>query len=144
MNFLIDYHARELLFGPALPLPHSARLISGPDSHFAIIESSIQGKTVRLQVDTGFDGLILYRSETHQANLQSYESHIATGSQTLPSHTVVQSDFRIGDWRLSHAQLTVLEDASPPSGELDGVIGTAFLSQLRVAFDFEKQMIYWE
>src|SRR5262249_26757048 len=75
-SFMIDYQSHRLVFlletqfqvpqGAVPQLAHSAPLISdnslsGAGRRFAVIEASIAGQTVRLQVDSGFEGLLLYK-----------------------------------------------------------------------------------
>jgi hypothetical protein len=166
-NFVIDYRSRQLVFylGAAPRLAHSAPLVSSvseasevsevserPPWRFAIIESSIGGHKVRLQVDSGFDGLLLYRErmpillrgeESFAATLAQGESHIANVGQSLLARSTDSPRVRIGDWQAPNTQLLV--DGPPPEwAPFDGLIGTAFLSQRRVAFDFQNSMVYWE
>jgi len=154
MNFVIDYHARRLSFGVAARLPHSAALVSldSADSsdtrgsvdtaRFAVIESTVMGKTVRLQVDTGFDGLLLYRNRLRG---RGELSMIAGTGQTFLAHSVDSPGVQIGDWLAPHdAQVHVVNGAPQESAGFDGVIGTSFLSKRQVGFDFEKGRLWWE
>jgi predicted aspartyl protease len=183
-SFLIDYRSRQLVFfqvsqpqvprsqvpqgpapplgfGPLLKLPHSAALIPGDSTsagRFAVIEASIRGKILRLQVDSGFDGLLLYRARVPGFNddrmfsavtpvaaaFRGGEAHVANVSQTLLARSYASPGVEIGDWRAPHAQLLVVDGPPPESAQFDGLIGTAVLSQRRVAFDFQNGMIYWE
>jgi predicted aspartyl protease len=154
-NLVIDYQNRRLSFGSAPILSHSTPLVSwvsGPSWRFAMIESTIGGRQVRLQVDSGFDGLLLYRERmpglfrddrSGGAALAPSESHIADVGQNVFVRSVDSRSVRIGDWQAPHSQFLV---AGPPPGSapFDGLIGTAFLSQRRVAFDFQNGMMYWE
>jgi predicted aspartyl protease len=168
-NFVIDYQSRRLVFGSAPPLAHSAPLVSlasGPARsssspwRFAIIESTIGGEEVRLQVDSGFDGLLLYRERTAglvgdgsgaglppAPALARNESHIANLGQRLLVHNFDSRRVRIGDWQAPLPRGQRLVEARPPvtvPAPFDGLIGTALLSHRRVAFDFQSGMMYWE
>lgn len=144
-NLTIDYRARQLLIGAVLPLRHSTRMLSSPGSRFAVIEARITGKRMRLQVDSGFNGLLLYSGAT-SANMKlvSRESRIANPAQTLLARSCASSDFEIGDWRPASVQLAVVDGAPPESAGFDGLIGTTFLSNRRIAFDFDNGLIHWE
>jgi len=144
-NFVIDYQGRKLVFGEVAPMAHSARLLLGdPSSRLAVIESTMMRKPLRLQVDSGFEGVLLYRGRMAAGESQIHESRIVNVAQTLLAHTLPAADFNIGDWHSPSGKLTVVDQAPPESAEFDGLIGTAFLSQRRVAFDFQHGMIYWE
>jgi predicted aspartyl protease len=155
-SFLIDYRSHRLVFGPVPRLAHSAPFVSlvpGESSlRFVVIESTILGHRFRLQVDSGFEGVLLYRdqlpispgdrmSATSPAHGQS---NVANLGQTLLARSLSPPDVQIGVWHAPHAQLTVVDGTSPESAEFDGLIGAAFLSKGRVAFDFENGMISWE
>lgn len=145
-NFVIDYEARRLTFDSAPTMPHSASLVSGDSNpRLAVIESTITGKTLRLQVDSGFDGLLVYCSRLNTpAALAAAESHIANVGQTLPARSFDPPEVQIGDWRSHHPQVSVVDSAPPEPAEFDGLIGTAFLSKRRVAFDFQNALISWD
>ena len=175
-SFLIDYQSHRLVFfqapqfqGPAPQLAHQARLLplasassaaqSAVDDgrRFAVIEASIGGKTVRLQVDSGFEGLLVYGSQlpdrdrvaigSRSANpFAGGDSHIANLGQNLVAHSLASPliNVQIGEWRAPHPQLTLVDGPAPESAVFDGMIGTAFLSRKKVAFDFQNGMIYWE
>jgi predicted aspartyl protease len=145
-NFVIDYKAHRLIFGSAPALPHSAPLVSaGSNPRLAVIQSTIMGKTLRLQVDSGFEGLLLYRTRLNApAAFAGSESHIANVAQPLLAHSFDAPDVQIGNWRSRYPQVSVVDSAPPESAAFDGLIGTAFLSSRRVAFDFENQILSWD
>ena len=144
-SFLIDYAQRRLVFGAAPVLAHSAPLFSGEsDRRFAIIEATIAGQTVRLQVDSGFEGLLLYGDRMQNDAITSRKSQIANVGQNLLTHTFSPPDVHIGDWRAPRAQVTIVEGPPPETAEFDGLIGTAFLSKTRLAFEFQNGRIFWE
>jgi predicted aspartyl protease len=157
-SFLIDYQSRRLVFfqlpqGPVPHLSHSAALVSlasasseGSDDarRFAVIEALVAGKTVRLQVDSGFEGLLLYADRVQGVTSAGQDSHIANLGKSLMAHSVVPPDVHIGDWHARQAQLTLIDGPSSGSPVFDGLIGAAFLSKKKVAFDFQNGMICWE
>ena len=102
-------------------------------------------KTLRLQVDSGFDGLLLYRTSLNfPAAFAGSQSYIANVAQPLRARTFDPPEVQIGDWRSHQPQVSVVDSAPPESAGFDGLIGTAFLSRGRVAFDFENGVISWE
>lgn len=176
-SFLIDYQSHRLVFfqapqfqGPAPQLAHQARLLpsvstqsaaqsvtSDASRRFAVIEASIAGKTVRLQVDSGFEGLLVYGSQLPDRDRAAFgsrsansfaggESHLANLGQNLVAHSLAAPliNVQIGEWHAPHPQLTLVDGPAPESAVFDGLIGTAFLSKKKVAFDFQNGIIYWE
>lgn len=145
-SFTIDYKARQLVFGVAQTLPHGAHLAgSGTDLRFAVIETTVSGRPLRLQVDSGFNGVLVYADR--MGDLSSWVgrgSRIARADQSMFAHSFNALQVQIGDWRPQHADVTVADRESRDFDGFDGMIGTQVLSRRRVAFDFEKQMVYWD
>jgi hypothetical protein len=110
-----------------------------------VIESTIIGKTLHLQVDSGFDGLLVFRSRlnTRSAFARS-ESYLANIAQTLVARTFDLTGGADRRLRSHHPQVSVVDGAPAESAGFDGLIGTAFLSKGRVAFDFDNKIVYWE
>ena len=160
-SFLIDYRSHRLIFGVLPRLAHSVPLLSSGDSNlrFAVIESTIEGHRLRLQVDTGFESVLLYqgrvpgldRDGLSGAAFGGFASHnhnedarIVNVTQGLTARSFASVDIQIGEWHVPHAQISVVDGPSPESAEFDGLIGSAFLSRQRVAFDFENGIVSWE
>ncbi|HEY6274345.1 MAG TPA: retropepsin-like aspartic protease [Terriglobales bacterium] len=162
LSFVIDYHSRKLVFGQPPRLTHSAPLVSrnpglglsgGSGFRMTLIDANVLGKRLRLQVDSGFAGLLLYGDRTPDLARENVadgsrvgrgEAHIANLGQSLRARSFAPPDVQIGDWHASHAQILLVDGPPPESADFDGLIGTAFLSQRRVAFDFQNARICWE
>jgi len=142
-NFLIDYQARQLTFAPAQqPLAHTASLIH--KQRFALVESFVTGRRVLLQVDTGFPGLLLYEASAGNfAGPGGLEGRVESLSHTFVASHRGRQEVRIGDWRSSHLDLSVIE-ADQNSLVFDGLLGPQALHARRIAFDFENNLVSWE
>jgi hypothetical protein len=159
-SFLIDYQSHRLIFGPSARLAHSMPLLPSGDSNlrFAVIESTILGYRVRLQVDTGFENVLVYQGRvpgldrgglSGAASFRGFASRqedarIVNAAQSLTAYSFASVDVQIGEWHVPHAQISVIDGPAPESAEFDGLVGAALLSRQRVAFDFEHGIISWE
>lgn len=142
-NFVIDYHARVLTFGAHQVTPHGASL--APGSRFAVIDSTVLGKKLRLQVDTGFSTLLLYGSHMDRlANLKDTGTRVVGVGLESRVRTIELPEVQVGDWRGSHVRVSVIDDAPSEPVGFDGLLGPRVLGARRVAFDFENRMLFWD
>lgn len=142
-NFVIDYKARQLLFTRLASLPHSARL--NPDQRFAVVESTVMRQQLRLQVDTGFQGLLVYRGRLRTlANHAKEEGLVETVTHALLAVSFVSSDVQIGNWNAPHLEVSFIDAAPRGFVGFDGLIGPRALRANRIAFDFENNLLYWD
>lgn len=156
-NFLIDYDRRVMRFGFAAPMAYGIPL--EPGARLVRISSNVLGHSVRLQVDTGFNGLLLYGTrlkwlERYSSGqvLDARETHggmrVAGVEQRSSVRSVGLGRVEVGNWRASRVGVSVLDGA--PRGfdgfdqAFDGLIGPRMLGSKRVAFDFDSRMLYWE
>ena len=142
-NFTIDYKTHSIVFGAAQALAHGTLLIS--DSRFALVDSKVLGKTVRLQVDTGFKGLLLYGGRLGLL-LRGVDAgaKMSEPGRTLSVHSAGLREVRIGDWRSSNLNVFMIEDGPRDFAKFDGLLGPRVLGAQHVAFDFDHGMLYWD
>jgi predicted aspartyl protease len=145
INFSIDYDSKKIIF-------HSHQRehtpASGqPLSECLILELQVQGHPVRLIVDTGFPGLLLYEERL----LKRVPALRTTGSPTyvtiggrLQAKQAVLPDVVFG---ARNGEVSVLLVKAPPPDTLpgiDGIVGLAPLKARRVHFDFVGKRLSWE
>lgn len=141
-NFLIDYKARQLIFTAVPSLAHAAPLLH--DQRLALVEALVMGKRMVLQVDTGFQGLLLYGERPGTFGVRaSRANQIVTPAHTLLAASLSAAEVRIGNWRTSSLEASVI-DASLELAGFDGLIGPQALSAHRLAFDFENNQLSWD
>ena len=156
-NFLIDYEQQVMRFGVAAPMVYGTAL--APGARFALISLNVLGHPVRLQVDTGFNGLLLYGKRLGW--LQKYSgtrmvdarktgggTRVAGVEQRSTVRSVDLSRVEAGNWHASHLIGSVL-DGAPRDFDgfdeaFDGLFGPRLLGSRRVVFDFDARMLYWE
>jgi predicted aspartyl protease len=145
MSFVIDYKSQVITFGHAATMAHSAAL--APGLRFALIDSNVLGKPQRLQVDTGFNGLLLFgqRPEEFAARPPGDTgARVAGVAQTTHARSVESPEVLVGNWRASHMMVTLLDRVPRDVTEFDGLFGPRLLGTRRVAFDFDHRMLYWD
>lgn len=140
-SFIVDYKLRLLTFGSASALVHEAKL--SEDSRFVLVDSTISGKTLRLQVDTGLNGILLYAKRLSLESPAFRAGAHMMGVSASSAVREVDAEVRIGSWRSRGTPISLL-DGEPAQGYFDGMLGARTLTSRRIAFDFERGMVYWD
>ena len=141
-SFLIDYRARQIKFGPVPHLSHSAPLVS--TERLLLLQALVGQKILRLQVDTGFNAILIYggrvRSfQDHQTNSQSESFGQRSNAQPISLPRL-----QIGNWSGTQVPAAVTDDE--PSGVVgfEGLLGPIAIGVRRLAIDFDQRVISWE
>jgi predicted aspartyl protease len=127
------------------------------DGYHLFISCLINGKTARLLVDTGASRTV-FDSERIRAFLPE-EEHIfekvdklstGLGTNTMESHTVILSEFSIGDTifkdyiavvlNIDHVNQSYKMLGFP---EIDGVLGGDLLHEMKAVIDYRRKQIRW-
>ena len=145
INFSIDYGSKKIIFD-SHQRTH-IRTSGEPLSECLILEPQVQGHPVRLIVDTGFPGLLLYEERL----LKRVPALRMVGSPTgvniggrLQAKQAVLPDVVFG---ARNGEVSVLLVKAPPPDTLpgiDGVVGLAPLKAHRINFDFVNKTLTWE
>jgi predicted aspartyl protease len=143
-NFVIDYKTQVITFGSSPALAHGSPL--APGLRFALIDSNVLGRHLRLQVDTGFNGLLLYGRCIEESALipVGTGARVSGVSRASSARTVESQEVRVGNWHASRVLVAVMDDAPTAFAEFAGLLGPRLLSTRRVAFDFDHRMLYWD
>lgn len=144
-DFSIDYDAKKIIF-------HSSqREYSGPASEpfldFVILELLVQGHPVRLIVDSGFPGLLLYderlRRQVPGLRTLGSPTEVSLGGTLQGKHAVLP-DVVFGR---RNDNISVLLMQAPPPDTLpgiDGIVGLTPLKAHKVRFDFVAKRVSWK
>jgi predicted aspartyl protease len=145
INFTIDFDAGHLIFDPD---PPKAYLAGGdPMTKCLIVQLQVQDRPVRLIVDTGSQGILLYEERLRRSvpGLRTSGSiKNATLGGRVPARQATLPDVVLGN---RNRELPVVflpapaEDALPG---IDGIVGVAALQAHRVRFDFSRRTLSWE
>jgi predicted aspartyl protease len=143
-NLTIDNVARKLLFEP-IEQPASEGIIKA-DPVCLIAKVELQGEPVRLIVDTGLQGIVLYEDRVLKripALVVERKTKVDIGWR-LHAKQVTIPNVRIG---ASEIDPKVWLVKSPPEGVLsgiDGFLGTSSLEARWIRFNFATNTLSWQ
>jgi predicted aspartyl protease len=144
-NFTIDYGAGHLIFDPMAPRTYLAG--GDPMTKCLIIELQVQYRPVRLIVDTGLQGIVLYEERLRRSvpGLRTSGSiKSASMGGRLPARLATLPDVVIGN---KNHELPVVLLPAPQEDMLpgiDGIVGVPALQARRVHFDFSRKTLTWQ
>lgn len=141
-KFVIDYKAKTITFGESPSLKYTSRLL--PEQRLALLEVVLDGKRLRLQIDTGFNAVLVYGGKLRSSPIQEFDSHSTTFGIPLRAQTAYVRELQIGDWKIKRVTAYVTDEAPAGNPGFDGLFGPAAVGIRRLAFDFETQTITWE
>jgi predicted aspartyl protease len=143
-NFSVDYAAKKIIFDS----PRQGGKVAHDDvlANGLIFEAQVQGHPIRLIVDTGFPGILLFeerlRTTVPKLRLIGDVSKVIMGER-LHAKKATLPGVVIGP---SHMDVSVFLTKDPVPGLLpgiNGVLGIAALKARRVNFDFTAGTLSW-
>lgn len=142
-SFCIDYSAQRVVFGPvtrdgiALPLKGEPPL--------ATVDLAVNGQDVRMLVDTGAAGLVLFQSRVEN-RLPLPQSAVSRSTSNLSGNFFVREfspdDVVIGGKRFPLKKAFLAPDQQDYNRAFDGLMGVGALGFKSIAFDFEAHIVY--
>jgi predicted aspartyl protease len=145
INFSIDYDLKKIIFQTHQRehIPASGE----PLSECLILEVQVQGHPVRLIVDSGFPGLLLYEERLLKhipaLRIAGRPTGVSIGGRLQAKHAVLP-DVVFG---ARNEEVSVLLVKAPPPDAIsgiDGIVGLAPLKARRINFDFVGKTLTWE
>ncbi|HZQ90175.1 MAG TPA: retropepsin-like aspartic protease [Terriglobales bacterium] len=140
-SFTLDYHRRQIVFGVHT---REDAVALDPRLPYLVLVGRLGSTPLRLQVDTGFDGLLLYRDRVPSGTLPPPRPMQTPRSREMRSMAgpAAETEVEVGDlWidglRLAGARALVL-DRAPEDAQFDGVIGPRGIPVSSITFDFER------
>jgi predicted aspartyl protease len=142
-NFRIDYVRKEIVFGPVEVAGSTVRFASGPP--FVMVPMTIENQPLKILVDTGTSGLLLFARQlgAWQGGLArvGIASTAGLGGPTyLP--VVEVSESRMGEHDLGVREVYLSN--RPECCSFDGLLGISAARMKQIAFDFEKGLFSWQ
>jgi predicted aspartyl protease len=142
-GFLIDYERRKIVFGTGT-VNHDEVL--RPKVPFLVMQVMIQGRVVRLIVDTGMQGVLLYedrlRKEFPNLGVEVERDKVQNGYLRVKRAKI--QGFIVGT---AESERTVFLMNGPSENLLpgiDGYLGTGALNAQQVAIDFANNTLAWK
>ena len=140
-SFTIDYGAREIIFGPVQSSPAAVPFESGPP--LVTVTMKIEGRPLRLLVDTGASGLLLFPGDQRWAERAAIvgEHASTTISGSFTREEVELSDMQLGGLRMPSHTAYVVWARKETTPDFQGLMGTGAMGLKEVAFDFEHNRL---
>ena len=142
-SFTIDYEDRRIDFGPPPRYRNWVPFADGPP--MITVEVEIDGTRKRLLVDTGAEGLFLFRKQKRKQE-RSETARSESGSHvslTRNRQQVELPDVRLGSLRRSKQAAYIVDIQDPSLRDFDGLLGIPALGITEVVFDFERGRLGW-
>lgn len=142
-DFVIDYRAQRISFGPAPRYRDSIPLEIDPPFYFVAME--IDGKPKRVLIDTGAEGLFIFRGRNTTEPLAAKvlprnASHVSLGDNRIE---VEIPEVRLGALERKRQRAYVENTPQPSSTDFDGLVGPLALGMFQVVFDFHSHKLGW-
>jgi predicted aspartyl protease len=130
----IDYHRRVLEFSPVRPSPHfsDAEIVVREGSIYWVVTARLAGKNFRMLVDTGADGVALFRSS------------ISAGLRAANKNDMLQTSLSMGDSDFKPQIVRIVDSPLASIGSFDGLVSPAALHMARLELDFHNKCIRWQ
>jgi predicted aspartyl protease len=140
-KFSIDYERRVLF----LQLPETGSA-ERPLSACFVIPLVVQGVTIHLAVDTGLQGILLYKNKLRK---RLPKLRVEGESTTVTMGRLRGTQVRLVGARIAGEDVgttfTLINDTLEDDlSGVDGIVGTAFFHAKRIEFDFDAGVLRWQ
>jgi predicted aspartyl protease len=143
-SFAIDYKRKKIVFG--LPNAGTKTVPFETLSPFATVKAVVAGQEMRLLVDSGTRGLLLYRSrvKVKLEEVSNRDPEITTARGAMRTRFARAANVRLGGENLGPQNVVIAEVEVSPKYEFDGLMGFKQLGFGKVWLDFEHGLFGWE
>jgi hypothetical protein len=143
-DFTIDYRRRKIIFGPIATSEKTVRFET--QVPFLSVKANIKGEEVRLLIDSGTWGLLVYRNRLLAAPGQlrcDPNASISTAGGTAQIRWL-RALVSLGKNNLGVRNVAIADVDSDPQNGFDGLLGFAKMGFRKVSFDFEHGLFGWD
>ncbi|HZR30358.1 MAG TPA: retroviral-like aspartic protease family protein [Terriglobales bacterium] len=141
-SFSIDYKHKLISFGAAQD-SQEVPFSSGPP--FITVAIKIANRPMRLLVDTGTFGLMLFGSQVR--GLDAEMTKVNGSSHNIGGRfryqTMVVPAAKLGRVNFGQQYVSVVDDQLDWGRQFDGLMGIPFLHPSRISFNFERNTFGW-
>jgi hypothetical protein len=143
-SFRIDYQRKKIVFGPVASSDKAVRFET--QVPFLTIKAKIDGQDVRLLVDSGTWGLLIYRNRlpTTREQLRFDPNASISTAGGMTQVRWFRAVVLLGEYNLGARSVAIADVNSDPQNEFDGLLGFAKMGFRKVSFDFEHGLFGWE
>jgi hypothetical protein len=141
----INYNSRQVVFTPVAP--SERQTLPTGDPTCLTVDVPVQGMPLRLIVDTGIEGILLYRDRIFKRNpklrLENETQPSRAGGHLLPGRATLRN-IRLPNGEFSARVFLI---AKPPENVLpniDGYLATTALRAHELDFDFSGHKFSWK
>lgn len=144
-NFTIDFDTRKITFHPAT---QKVSVVPGdPLLQCPVLELQVQGHSVRLILDTGLSGIILYeerlRKQVPGFRTAGHVADVTMGGRVQAKQATIP-DVLVGKTNRDVTALLVASPAPEMLPQIDGIIGIGALKAHHINFDFSARTVSWD
>lgn len=144
-NLSIDFDARKITFHPSMR--KVSVVPSDPLLRCPILEVQVQGHPLRLIVDTGLAGVVLYQERLRMRvpglRTVGHTADAAIGGRVQAKQVTIP-DVLIGKTNRDVSVLLVASPAHKMLPGIEGIIGIAALQAHHISFDFSERTLTWD
>ena len=144
-SFVIDYHRQKIVFGPIAASAKAVRFET--QIPYLSVKAKIAGQEVRLLIDSGTGGLLVYRNRLRTAPEQLHVDPNGSISTAAGGGTHVRwlsTEVSLEKGNLGTRNVAIADVDSGPQDDFDGLFGFATMGFRKVSFDFENGLFGWD
>jgi hypothetical protein len=141
-SFQIDFKSPKILFGGYQEPENSVQF--EPGVRYLVVESRIDGHSVKLLMDTGSDSLAVFADRLpNDARPTDSGKRGRDLSGTVPFTRIAARQLLLGNSEFCNPEVFLLP-AMPESKKYDGAFGPRVLGASKIYFDFERMRFGWD
>jgi hypothetical protein len=141
----INYSSRQVVFTPVAP--SEPQTLPTGDPACLTVDVPVQGKPLHLIVDTGIEGILLYRDRVFKRNpklrLENETQQSRTDGRLLPGRATLRN-IRLPNGEFSARVFLIAEVPENVLPNIDGYLATATLRARELDFDFSGHKFSWK
>jgi predicted aspartyl protease len=144
-SFVIDYRRHKIIFGPIAASEKAVHFET--QIPYLSVKAKIAGQQVRLLVDSGTGGLLVYRNRLRTAVEQLHIDPNASISTPAGGGTHLRwlsTEVSLEKGSLGARNVAIADVNSDPQDDFDGLFGLATMGFRKVSFDFENGLFGWD
>ncbi len=144
-SFVIDYRRHKIIFGPIAASEKAVHFET--QIPYLSVKAKIAGQQVRLLVDSGTGGLLVYRNRLRSAVEQLHIDPNASISTPAGGGTHLRwlsTEVSLEKGSLGARNVAIADVNSDPQDDFDGLFGLATMGFRKVSFDFENGLFGWD